>query len=155
VLTLSDKGSRGERVDESGPALKELLGTIGAEVTHYEILPDELEVIREKLIQYAGMTDLVLTTGGTGLSPRDVAPEATRAVIDREVPGIAEVMRAEGIKKTSRSMLSRAVAGIRGKALIINLPGSVKGATESLGAVLDTLPHAIEKILGSTEDCAR
>ncbi len=155
VLTLSDKGSRGERTDESGPALAEMLKEIGAEVRHAEILPDELEHIKEKLIQYSGMVDLILTTGGTGLAPRDVAPEATLAVIEREVPGIAEAMRAEGMKKTSRAMLSRAVAGVRGRSLIVNLPGSLKGSTESLGAVLDVLPHAVEKILGSTEDCAR
>lgn len=155
VLTLSDKGSRGERTDESGPAIEEMLKTIGATVTLYEIIPDELELLKEKLIQYCLEADLVLTTGGTGLAPRDITPEATLAIIEREVPGIAEAMRAEGLKKTNRSMLSRAVAGVRGKALIVNLPGSPKGVRESLAAVLDVLPHAIEKIQGSTEDCAR
>jgi molybdopterin adenylyltransferase len=155
VLTLSDKGARGERTDESGPAIEEMLKGIGATVTRYEIIPDELELLKEKLIQYCLEVDLVLTTGGTGLAPRDVTPEATLAVIERKVPGIAEAMRAEGLKKTHRSMLSRAVAGVRGKALIVNLPGSPKGVRESLAAVLDVLPHAIEKIQGSTEDCAQ
>jgi molybdenum cofactor synthesis domain-containing protein len=155
VLTLSDRGSAGERVDRTGPVIEEMLGGIGAQVNFYEVLPDELEKIKEKLVDYSKTVDLVITTGGTGLSPRDVAPEATLSVIDREVPGIAEAMRAAGMAGTKRAMLSRAVAGVRGKALIINLPGSPKAVRENLEAVLEALPHAIEKIKGNMEDCAR
>lgn len=154
VLTLSDKGSRGERTDASGPAIAEMLRGL-AEVKYYDVLPDERELIRDKLMSYVGKVDLVFTTGGTGLSPRDVTPEATRDVIEREIPGIAEAMRMEGLKKTNRSMLSRAVAGVRGQTLIINLPGSPKAVKENLEVVLDVLPHAVEKIKGSTEECAR
>jgi len=154
VLTLSDKGSRGEREDTGGPLIREMITGIGADVKHYEIIPDEIELIKERLINYSKCVDLVITTGGTGLSPRDVAPEATLAVIDREIPGIAEVMRMEGMKKTSMAMLSRAVAGVRGTALIINLPGSPKAIKEGLDVIMDVIPHAIEKIKGSTDDCA-
>jgi len=155
VLTLSDKGSRGERADLSGPAIGEMLGGIGAEVRFTEILPDEKTVIKEKLVEYARKVDLVITTGGTGLGPRDVTPDATLEVIEREIPGIPEAMRAEGMKKTSRSMLSRAVAGVRGGTLILNLPGSPTAVRENLSVVLDVIPHAIEKIKGSIEECAR
>jgi molybdopterin adenylyltransferase len=155
ILTLSDKGARGERKDLSGPAIGEMLKAIGAEVRHYVILPDDKDSIKEKLVEYSEMVDLVLTTGGTGLSPRDVTPEATREVIDREIPGIAEAMRLEGLKKTPRSMLSRAIAGVRGKTLIINLPGSPKAVQENLDVILEVIPHALEKIRGSQEDCAR
>jgi molybdenum cofactor synthesis domain-containing protein len=154
VITLSDKGAAGGRTDESGPLIAEMLAGI-AEVRHYDILPDEQEQIEQKLIQYAGAVDLILTTGGTGLSPRDVTPEATKAVIDREVPGIAEAMRLEGLRKTNRAMLSRAVAGVRGRTLIVNLPGSPKAVRENLAVILDVLPHAIEKIQGSPSECAR
>lgn len=154
VLTLSDKGSKGEREDTSGPLIGEMLKGMDARVTYYEVLPDEKEVIKEKLREYSLKADLILTTGGTGLSPRDVTPDATLEVIEREIPGIAEIMRAEGMKKTSRSMLSRAVAGIRGEALIINLPGSPRAVRENLGAILDVIPHAIEKIKGGTKECA-
>ena len=155
ILTLSDKGSKGEREDLSGPAIGEMLKLIGAEVKLSEILPDEKELIKEKLIEFSGRVDLILTTGGTGLSPRDVTPDATIEVIDRQIPGIAEAMRAEGLKKTSRSMLSRAVAGVRGGALIINLPGSPKAVKENLAAILEVIPHAVEKIKGDTSECAR
>ena len=154
VITLSDKGAAGQRTDESGPLIAEMLAGI-AEVRHYDILPDEQKQIEQKLVQYAGAVDLILTTGGTGLSPRDVTPEATKAVIDREVPGIAEAMRLEGLRKTNRSMLSRAVAGVRGRTLIVNLPGSPKAVRENLAVILDVLPHAIEKIQGSPAECAR
>lgn len=154
ILTLSDKGSRGEREDLGGPLIREMIKTIGAEVLYYEIIPDEKELIKEKLIEYSKSVDLLITTGGTGLSPRDVAPDATREVIEREIPGIAEAMRMAGLKKTNRAMLSRAVAGIRGKTLIINLPGSPKAVKEGLEAIMDVIPHAVEKINGSTEDCA-
>jgi molybdopterin adenylyltransferase len=154
VFTLSDKGAAGERADESGPAIAEIMKDMGV-VKHYNILPDERELIKERLLNYINKVDLILTTGGTGLSPRDVTPEATMDVIDREIPGIAEVMRAEGMKKTNRSMLSRAVAGVKGQTLIINLPGSPKAVKENLAAIKDVLPHAIEKIKGDPSDCAR
>jgi molybdopterin adenylyltransferase len=123
-------------------------------VKYYDILPDEKELIKEKLIEYGKLVDLILTTGGTGLSPRDVTPEATIEVIDRQIPGIAEAMRIEGLKKTRRAMLSRAVAGVRGKTLIINLPGSPKAVKENLEIILGVLPHAIEKIKGDMSECA-
>ncbi len=153
IITMSDKGSRGEREDLSGPEIKEMIKGIG-DVRHYEVIPDEKELIKEKLIDYSMKVDVIITTGGTGLSPRDVTPEATLEVIDREVPGIAEAMRAEGLKKTPRAMLSRAVAGVRGKALIINLPGSPKAIREGLEVIVEVIPHAVEKIKGSLKDCA-
>jgi molybdopterin adenylyltransferase len=154
ILTLSDKGARGEREDLGGPAIRELVGKVGISVKFYEVVPDEKELIKEKLIDYSGKADLIITTGGTGLSPRDVTPDATLEVIDREIPGMAEAMRAAGLVKTKRAMLSRAVAGVRGETLIINLPGSLKAVREGLEAVMDVIPHAIEKIKGSTQDCA-
>jgi len=154
VLTLSDKGSKGDREDASGPMIREMLKGIDAEVKYYDILPDEKKLIKEKLIEYCKMVDLILTTGGTGLGPRDVTPEATIEVIDRQIPGIAEAMRIEGLKKTRRAMLSRAVSGVRGKTLIINLPGSPKAVKENLEIILGVLPHAIEKIKGDTSECA-
>jgi molybdopterin adenylyltransferase len=154
VLTLSDKGSKGEREDASGPMIREMLKGIDAVVKYYDILPDEKELIKEKLIEYGKLVDLILTTGGTGLSPRDVTPEATIEVIEKQIPGIAEAMRIEGLKKTRRAMLSRAVAGVRGKTLIINLPGSPKAVKENLEIILGVLPHAVEKIKGDTSECA-
>jgi molybdopterin adenylyltransferase len=154
VLTISDKGSEGKREDVSGPLIADILKPIQAEVKHYEILPDEKELIRDRLIQYCGQVDLIFTTGGTGLSPRDVTPDATLEVIDKEIPGISEAMRSEGFKKTRKSILSRAVAGIKGGTLIINLPGSPKAVRESLEVILDAIPHAIEKIKGDTTECA-
>lgn len=154
ILTLSDKGSAGEREDLAGPLIREMITGIGATVEYYEVIPDEKGLIKEKLIAFSKKVDLVLTTGGTGLSPRDVTPEATREVIDKEIPGIAEAMRSAGLGKTKRAMLSRAAAGIRGNTLIINLPGSPKAVKEGLEAVMDVIPHAVEKIKGSTEDCA-
>jgi len=154
ILTLSDKGSKGEREDLGGPLIREMIGRINAEVLYYDVIPDEKEMIKAKLVEYSKSVDLVLTTGGTGLSPRDVTPEATLEILDKEIPGIAETMRLEGMKKTNRAMLSRAVAGIRGKTLIINLPGSPKAVKEGLEAIMDIIPHAIEKVKGSTGDCA-
>jgi molybdopterin adenylyltransferase len=154
VLTLSDKGSRGERQDLSGPLIADILKDV-AEVKFYDILPDEMDQIKERLLFYSGKVDLVLTTGGTGLSPRDVTPEATLDVVERVVPGIAEAMRAEGLKKTGTAMLSRAVAGVRGETLIVNLPGSPRAVRENLAVIIDILPHAIAKIRGDTGDCAR
>jgi molybdopterin adenylyltransferase len=155
VLTLSDKGSKGEREDQSGPLIAEMLKRIGAVVKYYEILPDEKGMIKEKLIEYARKAEVIFTTGGTGLSPRDVTPDATREVIERDLPGITEAMRSEGMKKTPLAMLSRAIAGVRGQTLIVNLPGSPKAVEENLAVILDVLPHAIEKIKGDTSECAR
>ena len=154
ILTLSDKGSAGEREDLAGPLIGEMIAGIGAAIECYEVIPDEKDLIKEKLIVYSKKVDLVLTTGGTGLSPRDVTPEATREVIDKEIPGIAEAMRSAGLHKTKRAMLSRAVAGVRGNTLIINLPGSPKAVREGLEAIMDVIPHAVEKIKGGTGDCA-
>jgi molybdenum cofactor synthesis domain-containing protein len=146
ILTLSDRSAKGERADLSGPALADLIRTAGWSVTKQSILPDDESAIRAALIEWAdgGEVDIILTTGGTGFAPRDVTPEATRKVIEREAPGLAEAMRADSLKKTPHAMLSRAVAGIRGRTLIINLPGSPKGAVENLQTVLPVLPHAIQ-----------
>ncbi len=156
VLTISDKGSIGQRQDTSGPAVAEVLKTIGAVIEKYEIVPDEVESIAGKLIEYADILglDLVITTGGTGVAPRDLTPEATRMVIDRDVPGMAEAMRMESFKKTPHAVISRAIAGIRKQTLIINLPGSPKGATENLQFILKAIPHAVEKIKGDPSECA-
>lgn len=154
VLTLSDKGSRGEREDLSGPLIATILKPIGADLKYYEILPDEKNMIKKKLMEYCGKVDLILTTGGTGLAPRDVTPDATSEIIDREVSGIAELMRFEGFKKTRRAALSRAVAGVKTNTLIINLPGSPKAVRENLDVILDIIPHAIEKIKGDISECA-
>jgi len=154
ILTLSDKGSRGERKDTSGPAIEELVKKIDAEIVASVILPDENALIKKKLISLCKKADLVLTTGGTGVSPRDVTPDATREVIKYEIPGIAEAMRLKGLKKTPFAMISRAIAGVRGKTLIINLPGSPQAVKENLSAILPVITHTIEKIQGSTEDCA-
>jgi molybdenum cofactor synthesis domain-containing protein len=155
VLTLSDKGAKGAREDVSGPIIEKALEKIGAKVRYYEILPDEKGLIKEKLLEHSAKVDLILTTGGTGLSPRDVTPEATLEILDRQVPGITETMRVEGFKKTKRAMLSRAVAGVKGGSLIVNLPGSPKAVQESLSIIIDVIPHAIEKIKGDTSECAR
>jgi molybdopterin adenylyltransferase len=153
ILTVSDSGSRGAREDTSGAAIRQLLVGIGGEVGRYEIVPDEREVIAAKLATWCdeGGVDLILTTGGTGLASRDVTPEATLDIAERLAPGIAEAMRAEGMRHTPKAMLSRAVAAVRVRTLIINLPGSEKGVRESLGAVLDVLPHAVELLQGRTE----
>ena len=146
ILTLSDRSARGERADASGPALAELILSQGWTVAAQRILPDDESSIRTGLIEWAdsGDFDIILTTGGTGFALRDVTPEATRAVIQREAPGLAETMRAESLKKTPHAMLSRAIAGIRNRALIVNLPGSPKGAVENLQAILSVLPHAVQ-----------
>ncbi len=154
ILTLSDKGSKGEREDTSGPTIEKLVKNIDAEIISYEILPDEKALIKKKLLSLCEKADLVLTTGGTGVSPRDITPDATKEIIEYEVPGIAEAMRFESLKKTPYAMISRAVAGVRGKTLIINLPGSPKAVQENLSVILPVLAHAIEKIKGSTVDCA-
>jgi molybdopterin adenylyltransferase len=146
ILTVSDRSSRGERPDTSGPALVEVVRQAGWQLVDTAIVPDEIPSIGEKLVGWAdsGLVDLILTTGGTGFAPRDVTPEATLAVLDRLTPGLAEAMRAESLKITPHAMLSRAIAGIRKRTLIVNLPGSPKGAVENLGVILSILPHAIE-----------
>jgi molybdopterin adenylyltransferase len=146
ILTLSDRSAKGERADTSGPALVDLIRAQGWSVVKQLILPDDESAIRATLTEWAdsGEVDVILTTGGTGFAPRDVTPEATRKVIQREAPGLAEAMRADSLKKTPHAMLSRTVAGIRGQTLIINLPGSPKGAVENLQTVLPVLPHAIQ-----------
>ncbi len=146
ILTLSDRSSRGERADLSGPALTLLIQTQGWSVAKEQILPDDESAIRAALTEWAdsGEFDVILTTGGTGFAPRDVTPEATRAVTQRDAPGLAETMRTESLKKTPHAMLSRAVAGIRGRTLIINLPGSPKGAVENLETIMPVLSHAVQ-----------
>ncbi len=157
VLTISDKGSKGERKDTSGPAICKMLEDAGYQVVYQNILPDELEQIQAELIQCADVlhTSLVLTTGGTGFSPRDITPEATLAVIEREARGIPEAMRAASMQITPRGCLSRSVAGIRGGTLIINLPGSEKAAKENLEAVLPAIGHGLEMLASAgSADCA-
>ena len=155
ILTVSDKGSRGERQDGSGEAIREILSGIRVPIVKYDIVPDEKELIAEKLVKWADEDhlDVVVTTGGTGLTPRDVTPEATLAVVDRIVPGFAEAMRAESLKKTPHAMLSRAVVGTRGKCLIVNLPGSPKAVRKCLEVILPALPHAVETLKGQSDEC--
>ena len=157
VITVSDKGSRGEREDTSGPNLCALLGERDFDVVYTAIVPDESDQIQAELIRCAdeNQVSLVLTTGGTGFSPRDITPEATLAVVERLTPGIPEAMRAESMRITPRGCLSRATAGIRGRTLIINLPGSKKAAQENLLAVIDPVCHGLEMLLGEgSADCA-
>jgi molybdopterin adenylyltransferase len=151
VVTVSDSCARGEKVDLSGPAVVESLERRGFRVVGRSLVADERGIIQEKLIELCMTARLVVTTGGTGISPRDVTPEATRAVCERLIEGIAEQMRSEGMRKTRFAALSRAVCGVRGTSLILNLPGSPSGAVESLEAVIDLLPHALELIAGKTE----
>ncbi len=150
VLTISDLGARGEREDTSGAAIREILTGAEFDIVKYEIVPDERDVISARLVEWSdeAALDLIVTTGGTGLGPRDVTPEATRDVIRYEAPGIAEAMRQEGLKQTPMSMISRAVAGVRGQTLIINLPGSPKGVRENLAVVLPVLRHALGLLSG-------
>lgn len=146
ILTVSDRSSRGERPDTSGPALIEQVGKYGWQVVWDDIVPDDAKILAETLTQWVdgGQLDVILTTGGTGFSPRDVTPEATLAVVERQAPGLAEAMRTESLKITPHAMLSRAVAGIRGRTLIVNLPGSPKAACENLGFIAAVLPHAVQ-----------
>ncbi|MFH1486858.1 MAG: molybdopterin adenylyltransferase [Chloroflexota bacterium] len=152
ILTISDASSRGEREDSSGPAIREMLACLDGTVVKYEIVPDDQSLISQKLIDWAdeNRIDLIVTTGGTGLAPRDVTPEATLHIADRLVPGLVEAMRAESLRKTPYAMLSRAVAAIRGGSLIVNLPGSPKGAGECLEVILPVLPHAMAILKGQT-----
>lgn len=157
VITLSDKGSMGERKDTSGPKIKEILEEHDYEVVYMKILPDDQNLIEYELkkLSDCGEYDLVLTTGGTGFSKRDCTPEATKNVIDKEVPGIAEAIRAYSISITKRAMLSRAISGIRKETLIINLPGSLKAVEESLTYIIDTLYHGLAILKGLDKECGR
>ena len=155
-MTVSDKGSQGLREDLSGPEVARILKDHRIEVTTVTIVPDEPEAISTVLRELADRRrlDLVVTTGGTGVTPRDVTPEATRAVLDREIPGIGEAMRQASMAVTPHAMISRALAGIRGQTLIVNLPGSPKGARENLAVIMPAIPHAVAKIKGSDAECA-
>lgn len=157
ILTISDKGSRNERIDLTGPAIKEALDKNIYNVEYYKIIADEMDLICQELIHMSDelKLDLILTNGGTGFAKRDVTPEATLKVIERETPGIAEAMRQMSLSITPKAMLSRAAAGIRKSTLIINLPGSPKGAAENLSFVLPALPHGIEILKGTGGECAR
>jgi len=157
IVTASDKGASGEREDTSAKEIEAMMGEIGGKVIAYRVVPDERDMLADVMVEMAdqlGVT-LLFTTGGTGFSPRDVTPEATLKVIERQVPGLPEAMRRESYAKTSRAMLSRAVAGIRGKCLIVNLPGSPKGVRECLQVILPVLPHAIEILRGTGGECGR
>ncbi len=155
ILTLSDKGSQGKRTDESGPALAAWLANRGVRTVASAMIADEIAQIMATLIAWsdANTADLILTTGGTGVSPRDVTPEATARILDRQIPGLGELMRLKSLEKTPTAALSRAIAGIRNRSLIINLPGSPRGAVENLTAAWPAIPHAIEKIRGDQSDC--
>jgi molybdopterin adenylyltransferase len=154
VLTISDKGSRGERYDGSGAAIQDRVNLMGGRVVRYDIVPDEVDIISRRLIEWAdaGDVDVILTTGGTGLSPRDVTPEATLPILDKLVPGLAEAMRMETFGKTPTAILSRAVAGLRKKCLIINLPGSPNGVRECLEVIVTAVTHAVEIVTGAVTE---
>ncbi len=155
ILTISDRSFRGERQDAGGPLIKQIIERSGSKVIESLIVPDEKEMIIEKLLYLTDQMklDLILTTGGTGFSPRDITPEATLGVIQRRAPGLEEAMRMEGYRKNKKAALSRGVCGIRNGALIINLPGSPRGIEESLDAILSILPHAIDVLKGEVKDC--
>ena len=157
ILTVSDKGSRGEREDVSGEAIREMIAELPAEVIACEVIPDEKPLIISRLIYFSDglKAGVIITTGGTGVSPRDVTPEATAEVIERPLPGMAEAMRAASMKNTPHAMLSRAVCGVRGRTLIINLPGSPRAVRENLAVVLPAIPHAVEKIQGGEAECGQ
>lgn len=155
ILTLSDKGARGERSDTSGPALADMVAGLGR-VSSYQVIPDDLATVAATLRSWVDdlHLDLILTTGGTGLSPRDCTPQATAAILDYQIPGMAEAMRAACLARVPHAMLSRALVGVRGQTLIINLPGSPKGAAENFAVLLPVLPHALAKLKGDPADCA-
>lgn len=155
VLTLSDKGSRGEREDLSGKLIGEMVQSLGS-VSRYQVIPDDEDTIELTLCRWADEVrlDLILTTGGTGLTPRDVTPQATARILDYEIPGMAEAMRAASLLKTPHAMLSRALVGVRAQSLIVNLPGSPKAARENLEVLIPALPHALAKLKGDPSDCA-
>jgi len=154
ILTISDKGSQGQREDRSGEVIREMLSQVDSNVSKYEVVPDEQKVIADKLVEWADKAglDVILTTGGTGLGQRDVTPEATLSVVDKTVPGIAEAMRSKSLEKTPMAVLSRATAGVRKQCLIINLPGSPKAVRECLEVVLPAIPHAMEIIKGEVTE---
>ena len=154
ILTISDKGAAGEREDTSGAEIRRLLAGLDVSVERYEIIPDERATITQRLIDWAdgAALDLIVTTGGTGLAPRDVTPQATLDALDYEAPGLAEAMRAEGLKHTPMAMLSRAVAGVRGRTLIVNLPGNPRSIRENLSALLPVLEHALETLRGEPSE---
>jgi molybdenum cofactor synthesis domain-containing protein len=155
ILVISDKGWRGERLDKSGQTAKEAISQLRIDILKYEVVPDEADIISGRLKEWCdeGGLDLILTSGGTGLSDRDVTPEATLAIVDKVVPGLTEAMRMETMKRKPEAILSRAVAGSRGKCLIINLPGSPKAVKECLEVVLPVLPHALDILSGRVSDC--
>ncbi|AVQ40395.1 MULTISPECIES: molybdopterin adenylyltransferase [Clostridium] len=157
IVTISDKGSKGERKDETGKVLQDILEKEGYKVEEYKIIPDEINIISEELIKLCDekKVNLIITNGGTGFSKRDVTPEATEKVIEKHVPGFGEAMRASSLSITPKAILSRGIAGIRKDSLIINLPGSPKAAVENLQAVLGAIPHGIEILLGEASECAR
>ena len=157
ILTISDRGYRGKRTDTSGPLIRGILHKVGFNVVHLDILPDDQRLIEERLRYLADESclDLLVTTGGTGVSPQDLTPEATVAVIHRQIPGMAEAMRAASLRQPPHAMLSRAVAGIRGQTLIINLPGSATAAQENLEAVFPAIEHALDKIQGDQTECGQ
>jgi len=154
ILTISDKGSYGQRHDESGEVIRDSLSPSDSHVIKYEIIPDEVDIISRKLAEWAdeGQLDIIITTGGTGLSQRDVTPEATLSIVDKVVPGFAEAMRVKTLNTTPMAMLSRATAGVRGQCLIINLPGSPKAVGECLEVILPAIPHAVEIIKGEVTE---
>ena len=155
VLTISDRGSRQERADTSGPALVKILGQHGFLLSATSLVADEIDEIQRVIIDWIDQEkiDLIITTGGTGLSPRDITPEATRPILDHEIPGISEAMRMENISHTIKAILSRGLAGTRRESIIINLPGSAKAAGENLLVVINALPHALYKLKGGQQDC--
>jgi molybdenum cofactor synthesis domain-containing protein len=157
ILTMSDKGSRGERADGTGPAIRKELEDKGYSIEYYKMIPDEKLQIEKELIYLCDeiKVDLILTNGGTGFSQRDVTPEATSNIIEKYVPGIGEAMRMKSLQITPKAMLSRGIAGIRGKTLIINLPGSPRGAVENLQFIIPAIPHGIEILKGEASECAR
>ena len=155
ILVISDKGWCGERLDDSGRVAQEVVSQLGMEIAKYEVVPDEAEVISGKLVEWCDEVglDFIVTSGGTGLSPRDVTPEATLAVIEKPIPGLTEAMRMDTMKKKPEAILSRAVAGSRGKCLIVNLPGSPKAVKECLEVIMPVLPHALEVLGGRVSEC--
>jgi len=157
ILTLSDTRSSDPSLDLSGQKIKELINEINGKVEYYKVIPDDQELIKEELIKMSDelKLNLILTTGGTGLAPKDLTPESTLAIIDKEVPGISEAIRRESFKYTRKAMLSRGIAGIRKESLIVNLPGSPKAVQESLEIILSVIPHAVDLLKNDVEECAR